>query len=390
MGLALRRVDSWTAAQWGPLRFLRTDGERSLTPLRLRSAEGMSAQAPLALRGRRGSPNGPVDPEPTDAPTEAPRVLFLYDVDSSFVRTDRALLSTFCDVVPLRFTGKPSYASLLGRLTSADIVVSWFALGFSAVANTVGRLLRTRSIVMAGGWDVLAMPEIGYGGLLTEWGVLRARVSLSMADTVLAFSNWSENAIREVAPRSRVRTAYLGIDVSAFRPKPKEDCVLTVANVNRENLDRKGLRTFARASREIPEFRFVVAGSHSNGAADELRRIGGGNLTLPGRISDDEMRDLMGRARVYAQPSYTEGFGVALAEAMSCACVPVVTKAGAIPEVVGDAGIYVPYGDVAGLADGIRRAAGSDLGPEARSRVEGRFSLAHRLDDLRRAVSELL
>jgi len=318
-----------------------------------------------------------------------PRVLFIYPMDSSFVKTDLALLKSFSDVIPLKFRGKASYPLLLANVARADVIVSWFALGFAAMANLAGRALRRRSIVIAGGWDISVMPEIGYGILQNEWAALRARLALSSADLILAFSEWSARSIRTLAPRAHVRTAYLGVDVTQFHPRSKEDLVVTVGIVSRENLRRKGLLDFAIASREVPEVPFVLVGQHIDDAAEELRKIGGENLTLTGWLRDEELRALLGRAKVYVQPSYTEGFGVAVAEAMSSGCVPVATNRGALPEVVGDAGFCVEYGDVDGLTAAVRQALRSDRGADARRRVEERFALSHRLESLRSAVNEV-
>jgi len=317
------------------------------------------------------------------------RVLFVYPTDSSFVRTDLVLLSSFADVRPFPFRGKSSYPSLLANVARSDLVVSWFALGFAAVANLAGGALRRPSIVIAGGWDIAAMPEISYGLLQNEWAALRARLALSTADLVLAFSEWSGRAIRALAPKARVRTAYLGVDTAKFRPGRKEDLVVTVAIVNRENLRRKGLIDFAIASRKVPEVPFVLIGQHVDDAAQELLRIGGENLKLTGWLPDVELQELLSRGKVYVQPSYTEGFGVAVAEAMASGCVPVVTNAGALPEVVGDAGLYVPYGNPDAMADAIRQALQREGSADARRRVEERFAITHRLERLRAAVSEV-
>ena len=61
------------------------------------------------------------------------------------------------------------------------------------------------------------------------------------------------------------------------------------------------------------------------------------------------------RASVYVQASWHEGFGMAVAEAMLAGCVPVVRDAGAMPEVVGDAGVLIAGSEPEQIAEGVRR-----------------------------------
>ena len=50
---------------------------------------------------------------------------------------------------------------------------------------------------------------------------------------------------------------------------------------------------------------------------------------------------ILAESWVYLQPSRYEGFGLAVAEAMACGTVPIVSRAGALPEIVGDAGVIL-------------------------------------------------
>ena len=68
-----------------------------------------------------------------------------------------------------------------------------------------------------------------------------------------------------------------------------------------------------------------------------------------------------------------DSFGMALAEAMACVCIPVLTNSAALPEVVGDVGFYVPYGDEKATAEAIEEALKSDKGEEARERIKMMF-----------------
>lgn len=313
-------------------------------------------------------------------------MLLVYPFDAPFIETDSKLLGTFCDVSALQVHTKGDYGRLFTRVRSAEVVFSWFALPFAAVAACLARLSGRIAIVAAGGWDIARIPEIGYGRLLTVRGATSAGLALSLSHSVLAFSESSAEMIRSIAPGSRVRTAYLGVDPSSFRPKSKEDLVVTVANVTSENIVRKGLLQFVEAAREIPDIRFVLVGRHFDDAVERLRSAAPPNVSFTGWLSTAELCDLLGRAKVYVQPSFTEGFGVALAEAMASGCVPVVTRRGAIPELVGESGIYVEYGDHLSLASGIRAALRSKLASQARDRVLARFTLAHRLATLREVI----
>jgi glycosyltransferase involved in cell wall biosynthesis len=75
---------------------------------------------------------------------------------------------------------------------------------------------------------------------------------------------------------------------------------------------------------------------------------------------------------------------MALAEAMAAGCAPVMTRAGALPEVVGDAGVYAASADPGALATAIEHAlaAGAPLGEAARARTAQCFPLDRRATGL--------
>jgi glycosyltransferase involved in cell wall biosynthesis len=110
------------------------------------------------------------------------------------------------------------------------------------------------------------------------------------------------------------------------------------------------------------------------GIADDVRFVNG--------ISESELVDVMGSAEVACVPSLYEGFSLPTAELMACATPLVVSRAGAIPEVVGDDGAcatLVTPGDVGELEAAIaelldhpqRREA---MGRAARERALETFS----------------
>ena len=58
-----------------------------------------------------------------------------------------------------------------------------------------------------------------------------------------------------------------------------------------------------------------------------------------------------------AVPSFSEGFGLPAVEAMACGTPVLATTAGAVPEVVGEAGLYFDPRNSAQIADAIHRLA---------------------------------
>jgi glycosyltransferase involved in cell wall biosynthesis len=73
-------------------------------------------------------------------------------------------------------------------------------------------------------------------------------------------------------------------------------------------------------------------------------------IQFTGRIENEEFAGYYSKATVAVVPSLYEGFGLPAAEAMACGVPLISTSGGALPEVVGDAGIIVPPADSAALA----------------------------------------
>ena len=305
------------------------------------------------------------------------RVLFLYENEAPFVRDDLAILRERFDVVAFDCSRGTTVGKLWRPLRWADLSYSWFALGYAARAVLLGGILRRPSIVVAGGWDVLSMPEIGYGAVRSRRGRRRARYVCRHADRVLAFSEFSRRAILDLSGRDP-DLVYLGVDVERFRPGTKEDLVVSVGHVTMANLRRKGMETFVRAAGHVPDVPFVLAGKQDPEALAALRKTAPPNVTFPGHLSDDDLRNLLARAKVYAQVSYNEGFGLAVAEAMASECVPVVTRAGSLPEVAGEVGLYVRFGDAVQTGQAILEALTSNRGVAARQRVASQFPASRR------------
>ena len=100
----------------------------------------------------------------------------------------------------------------------------------------------------------------------------------------------------------------------------------------------------------------VLAGKQHNRTSlkglglDELPE----NIFLTGFIEDEDLPALYSGASVFVFPSLYEGFGIPPLEAMACGTPVVVSNVTSLPEVCGDAAVYVDPNDVESIADGIR------------------------------------
>jgi glycosyltransferase involved in cell wall biosynthesis len=209
----------------------------------------------------------------------------------------------------------------------------------------------------------------------------------------MAVSDDLKKRILEIEPRCNVQTLPLGFDTSRYNHSGKKtNLVLTAATrIDEEALKLKGLETFVKTAELMPEVEFMIIGKvdSESDSCVKFKKSAPGNVKFVDFMAQDELIGYYQRAGVYAQLSAQESFGSALAEAMLCECVPVVTDRGALPEVVGDTGFIVPYGDAEKTASEIKKALESDKGKDARERVKDRFDITIREKKLLEIIKEL-
>jgi glycosyltransferase involved in cell wall biosynthesis len=325
------------------------------------------------------------------------RVLFVYSRDSSFVSIDREALAQHHEVRNWQQRGaRVNPLALLRAIRNADLVFGWFASWHTFLPVTFARLMRRPAVLVAGGYDTARMPEIGYGiqqhrllGPVSRWVLRRAtRIVTNSRYTAVETA-----AIKGVDP-AKVTVVHHGVpDPFGSLPQGgRERLALSVGIVDERNLERKGLGPFARAAALLPDVHLAVVGRWDDEAGERLRSEGPANLEVTGWVDDDELERWYRRASVYVQPSRHEGFGLSLAEAMLAGCVPVHTRAGALPEVVGDTGVPIDEPSPEQIAAGVLKAleAGPERRAAARERVLQEFPLSARREGLESVVRDAL
>lgn len=161
-------------------------------------------------------------------------------------------------------------------------------------------------------------------------------------------------------PPDRFRVVPNGINTDYFYPlggvKRAEHQILVT---NSADTPLKGLRFLLEAVaaiRKKREIHVVVIGTpKKEGVIERLvaELSLGDTVRFTGRIPYEEFARYYAEATMAVIPSLYEGFGMPAGEAMACGVPVISTTGGALPEVVGEAGILVPPGDADALRDSI-------------------------------------
>lgn len=168
----------------------------------------------------------------------------------------------------------------------------------------------------------------------------------------------------------RPKTIGLGVDTDVFRPSAKARNRVgspTVAGYAGRLERRKGVFVLLDAiSRETGlSLRIAGAGSSEAELRKSVQDLGvADRVQFVGALDGESLADFYRGLDVLAVPSLTaaswvEQFGRVVVEAMACGTPVVASDSGALPEVVGDAGVIVPEGDAAALAEALLEAGGA-------------------------------
>src|SRR5690606_26015928 len=158
----------------------------------------------------------------------------------------------------------------------------------------------------------------------------------------------SESSTRDIArdfgvDPARMQTILLGVD-HVFRPPTEPRVAGRILAMASADAPMKGIATlleaFAKLRTERDVSLVLVTRPEPGGRTERLIDSLGiaEHVTFVSGVSDEELVRVMGSAEVACVPSLYEGFSLPTAELMACATPLVVSRAGAIPEVVGPDG----------------------------------------------------
>ena len=273
----------------------------------------------------------------------------------------------------------------------ADLTYSWFAHLAILLTILLSKIFRKHSIVVIGGYEVAKVPEFNYGAMINKQAAIMVKLMLKYATIILAVSEFTKKEILQYTNNQNIRLVYNGIDFNRFTPGTiKEDIVLIVGPITKAQIDIHGLDVFINCASKLPTTRFIAIGVSEDALEYLVNSDIPSNVELLGFLPQQALIPYYQKAKVYCQLSFRESFGVSLAEAMLCECIPVVTKRGAMPEVVGNTGYYALFQDVDSTVQAIKKAKISNQGHKARDRVKRLFTVEKREESLINTIEEIV
>jgi D-inositol-3-phosphate glycosyltransferase len=192
--------------------------------------------------------------------------------------------------------------------------------------------------------------------IITDFSsMLMERYSGKKADRVIVVSQENRRDVisQYGIPDKKIITIPNGVDVSRFTPSNCESKTLIFVGRlhERKGID-KLLKSFSKVIKEEPEAILKIVGSGEDegrlkGLAKKLK-LDEKNVKFLGFVPEKKLPEVYSSSSIFVLPSYYEGFGIVLIEAMSAGLPLVSVRTGGATEVIEDGknGYLVDYDDM--------------------------------------------
>jgi glycosyltransferase involved in cell wall biosynthesis len=203
-----------------------------------------------------------------------------------------------------------------------------------------------------------------------QQNLIRAKASLCRnASAILTISESSKNDMVRLLglPAERIKVTYLsGAETVNPAHRPAFDLparyVLFVGNRSWYKNFAVFLEGMIPLLKEQPNLHVFCAGGGAFTAA-ELERFSAAGVAdriLQRNVGEEDLYALYRGARLFVFPSRYEGFGIPVLEAFACSCPLVVSKVSSLPEVAGEAALYMDPDSPDSITEAVRKILGDD------------------------------
>lgn len=291
---------------------------------------------------------------------------------------------------------------------NCDLYFSWWASG-SILPLIISKLSFKPIITIAGGNEAAlykdSISAIPYGYLNNNiWKQLATKIVLKLSNKLLVVSNFMLDGVMKIGAKNPI-VVHNCVDTNLFiKSGIKNNFITSIFNLEKNTVILKRGENFIRSIplvlKYFPNQNFLIIGRKNNDYNRLYKLVLDlkieKNITFIDQIPNNEVQNLLASSILYVQISDTETFGVAIAEAMSCEVPVLVSNRGAIPEVVGENGIYVDNNNIENIAKGIIRflkldeKSKKDIGKKLRVRICENFSYEIRKQKIFEIIKTIL
>lgn len=349
-----------------------------------------------------------------------PRLLYIFPDLSSFVRKDLSYLESEYEVVKNEFK-VPQKALLPWVMFMQFVSFPFISFRVKKVVAQFGgyhtmipafwcAVLNKKLIIVLGGFDAVALPEIGYGAFANKWmrraitySYRKASIMLPVHESlILSANNYTKSSHEGQGVRHFIKdlktphiTIFNGYRAEAWQMNTaltKEKTAVTIAVGLHEERRRilKGIDLILETAPLLPDWTFTIIGDNSQAFLRLVEHIP--NIKLFPALPQSELEKHLQTSQVYLQLSLSEGFPNALCEAMLCGCIPVVSDVASMPEIVADTGFILKekssrkLSEILGAIPNNHSVAAQET---ARNRIANKFTESARKEQFLKAIREI-
>jgi starch synthase len=224
----------------------------------------------------------------------------------------------------------------------------------------------------------------------------RKRNEIQLADLTLVASRFAERTVREFYPHKEIAVIPYGVDLDFWHPNPESKRTGPLRFLYAGNISvRKGIPLLIKAwsIAALRDAELELVGPWF--LADDKKRFLPPGVRWTPHCSSRSLRDHYQYSDVFVFPTYADGFGLVLLEAMGCGLAIIASEASGAPEIVTDrCGQVFPTGNLDCLVETIRwvdrnRDKILDMGRAGRAEA-GRWSWKNYRARLAEAAATLL
>jgi glycosyltransferase involved in cell wall biosynthesis len=175
------------------------------------------------------------------------------------------------------------------------------------------------------------------------------------ADAIISVSNFTRNELNRLVRinNNKIVTIHNGVDKKEFTFVNNESIyskpyILYIGNVKPHKNLKNLLKAFEIIKDSIPHDLIIVGKKEGFITGDpyvmkQAEKMGV-RVQFTGYVNNNKLKQYINGADALVFPSFYEGFGLPPLEAMACGCPVIVSNVASLPEVCGDAALYVdPY-----------------------------------------------